>query len=392
MLCYKLLKNAEKLSGGSKIIVPIEYGKNDSTNNSKWLAHNGGLATSTTEGAFVSTAQLGQDIQAVFTRSEWDWKTGSQSLVIPQEEIHMNKGDEGVISLLKSKISNAEKSFVDMIGSALFDASPGATAISSLNGLGTYDGGQTATLAKVWDQNDDAGKANHAYINDYSSLTGAGVYYLPEGGVDNTIIGFDRQVGNIDTDNDNGLVNPWWNSYVDSAVWTIGQVASSTAVTALNVNGADDFANISFDKGTQTTNGVANIIRAFTAMYGKLTIGSDSPDLIIVDQVTFDCFSSALEANKRYEGNSDLAKAGFASLRFRNASIVVDSHAPAGTAFFLNSRYLDFKVHSDADMAFSGFKDMEINYGMMGSIIWMGELVCSSPRMQGVLCGLPTSY
>ena len=278
VLCYKLLKNADMLDGGTKIVVPIEYAENNSANGG-WLLHNGG---NTTDAVFQAGAQTGQQTSTVFSKSEWDWATGYQSIIVPGEEPLMNKGDSGVLSVLKARLSNAEKTFKDTIGTALFAATDGSASgtITSLNGAGTFDGGQTSTLAKVWDQNDAAGKANHAYINDYSGLSGTGLF-LPEGGINNSIVGFDREVGGIDTDDDNGLVAPYWNANVDSAVWTVGQVADSSATTALNTDGSDDYANMSFDKACQTVSGVANLIKAFTKMYGSCTIDQDMPDLIV---------------------------------------------------------------------------------------------------------------
>ena len=38
VLCYKLLKNADMLDGGTKIVVPIEYAENNSANGG-WLLH-----------------------------------------------------------------------------------------------------------------------------------------------------------------------------------------------------------------------------------------------------------------------------------------------------------------------------------------------------------------
>ena len=391
VLCHKLLKNADMLDGGSKIVVPIEYASNNSSNGG-WLLHNGGNASGT-DTDFQSTAQTGQQTATVFQKSEWDWATGYQSIIVPGEEPLMNKGDSGVLSVLKARLSNAEKTFKDTISTAMFASTDGSSngAISSLNGAGTYDGGQTVALAKIWDQNDAVGKANHAYINDYSSLTTNGLY-LPEGGINNSIVGFDRSIGGIDTDNDNGEVNPYWNAYVDSAVWTIGQVASSSATTALNVDGSDDFANISFDKACQTVSGVANLVKAFTKMYGATTIDQDMCDLIVTTQVVYDAFSNCLEPNKRFEGNAEIAQAGFMGLRFRNATVVVDSACPDGHAYFLNTKYLDFKTHKDANFKLEDFRSMETNYGLQARIFLMTQLVCSAPRMQGLLVGLPTGY
>ena len=68
---------------------------------------------------------------------------------------------------------------------------------------------------------------------------------------------------------------------------------------------------------------------------------------------------------------------------------MVDSHCPAGHMYFLNTKYLDFKVHAKRNFALDGFKEMEAYDGLQARIFWMGQLVCSNPAMQGVLVGGP---
>ena len=72
-LCLKLLKNAEKLDGGSKIIVPIEYATNSNTG---WLTY-------TASGAMG--AGTDQDITDIAQRSEWNWATAYTAVLINGE-------------------------------------------------------------------------------------------------------------------------------------------------------------------------------------------------------------------------------------------------------------------------------------------------------------------
>ena len=99
-LCLKLLKNAEKLDGGAAINVPVEYAQNG---NSGWLADTGATAT----------AQARTDIAQ---KSTWYWKTSYNSVNISNNEIHINMGANQVISILKAKMKNAEKTIKDLFG------------------------------------------------------------------------------------------------------------------------------------------------------------------------------------------------------------------------------------------------------------------------------------
>jgi len=60
--------------------------------------------------------------------------------------------------------------------------------------------------------------------------------------------------------------------------------------------------------------------------------------------------------------------------------------------YFLNTKYLDFKVHSKRNFAFDPFKRQEGNDVMQARIFWMGQLTSSNCRMQGLIVGGPTSY
>ena len=88
-LCLKLLKNADKLDGGAKIIVPIEFAKN---NNSGFISYDGA------DGGTVSapTTQLVSDIAK---KSEWNWSTACNSIVIEGQEGKMNSGANAVLSV-----------------------------------------------------------------------------------------------------------------------------------------------------------------------------------------------------------------------------------------------------------------------------------------------------
>ena len=122
-LTLKLLKGAEKLDGGKKIITPIEYGKNSA------------------QGFYSGYDVLDTTPSDPITAAEWNWKQAFSTITISGEEELKNSGDSQVLSLLKSKMKNAEKSLKDLFGSKLFaNAAPGANEITSLLGSGAAAG------------------------------------------------------------------------------------------------------------------------------------------------------------------------------------------------------------------------------------------------------------
>lgn len=346
VLCLKLLKNAELLDGGKKIVTPVEYAKL-SGSTSGWID----------DGAATATAS-----EETYQSATWDWATGYVGVKIPGSEELVNQGATQVLSLVKSKLKSAEKTFKDLFGTGLFNAGAVSNGLTSLNGGGTIASGDYTAF--------DNGVA---IIEDLGSDTS--VYHFP-GNVDNTICGYRRSLGGINSDS-----LSWWNARLGSFELASGDIAVGSAT------GAMTWANL-----VDTTDGVSNIARAMTRMYGACTIDNDQPDLIVTTQAIYDAYETALQANKRFAGADDIANYGFNSLRFKNASVVVDSHCPDGQMYFLNTNYLDFKVHKGRNFAFEDFKRLEGSDNIQSRLFWMGQLVCTNPRMQGVLGGGPTDY
>lgn len=357
-LLLKLLANAEKLDGGKKIIVPVEYGKNTSQG---FIDYNTATTTSIADSDIISA-------------SEWQWTTAYSGIYFRGDEEHKNQGDSQVLSLLKSKMKNAEKSLKDLFGTTIFGAPPADGnedhSLTSLNGLGTIDG----TTDKTGYDSGGLGETGH----------GAGIIETVDattmhalGADDNGIVGYRRKLGAIDTYPSSSDDNKWWNSPIASF---------ATNCSTDNANSA------TFSECTATTNGVAKMVQKMTEMYGALTVDNDQPDLIVTTQVIFDAYESSLQANKRWTGDATLADAGFQTLRFKGATVVVDSHCPSGQMYFLNTRYLDFKVHNKRNFAFEPFRRQEGNDVMQARIFWMGQLTCSNARMQGCIVGGPTSH
>jgi len=353
-LCLKLLKNAEKLDGGTKINVPVEYAQNT---NSGWIVPG--------TGQLSGSADLGQDIVDIAQKSVWDWATAYNAVVISQDEIHINSGSNQVLSILKAKMKNAEKTIKDLFGSGLFASAAVTDGLTTLNGAGALASGDYI--------GEDAGGG---IIEDLGSDTT--VWHSP-GNVDNAVVGYNRSLGGINSDS-----LTWWDSQIGSF-----PISGGTRTPAQMVDATDA---MSFSEFTSTTNGVADGVKAMTRAYSAATIDNDQPDLIVTSQPIFDAYESSLQANKRFSGDATLADAGFQTLRFKGATVVVDSHCPSGQMYFLNSKYLSFKVHAKRFFSMEDFKSLEAKDSIQARIFWMGQLVCSAPRMNALMVDGPAGY
>ena len=269
--------------------------------------------------------------------------------------------------MLKSKLKSAEKTVRDQFGTGLFNAGQVNNGLVSLNGGGTIASADYTAF--------DAGVAL------IETMPDASTFHFP-GDVDNSICGYRRTLGGIDSggNDSDGNIQTWWNAKLGT--FNVSSGLETTSSTA----------DCTWTQLVATVDGVSNVARAMTRMYGACTVDNDQPDLIVTTQAIYDAYEASLQANKRFAGSDDIADSGFDSLRFKGASVVVDSHCPAGQMYFLNTNYLDFKVHKDRNFAFEDFKRLEGSDNIQARLFWMGQLTCSNPRMQGVLGGGPSDY
>ena len=128
-------------------------------------------------------------------------------------------------------------------------------------------------------------------------------------------------------------------------------------------------------------------------LWAGLVRGQDRPDLIMADSLAWQAYVATLQANQRFN-NTNMADAGFNSIKFMDADVVLDggiyngtlgSGAPASTAYFLNTDYLHYRPHSARNMVslspnrrYSTNQDAEVQI-----IAWAGNLTCSGRMFQG---------
>lgn len=105
---------------------------------------------------------------------------------------------------------------------------------------------------------------------------------------------------------------------------------------------------------------------------------------------------------------------GFVAISYRGTPVVADDKCPDGKLYFLNERYIAFHrllssdlksinmknevtdgVYKDVEMPsflqFRDFMDSINQFGEIGALIVMGNLICNQPRRQGVITGITTA-
>jgi hypothetical protein len=118
--------------------------------------------------------------------------------------------------------------------------------------------------------------------------------------------------------------------------------------------------------------------------------GDDQPDLLLADNNYFAFYEQSQTSIKRYTndgGSAGTASGGFISLKYKNADVIFDggSGIPVNHMYFINTDYFELVAHRQANLT---VMDEIRPYNQDAEVIpvlWMGNLVCSNRRLQGVL-------
>lgn len=128
---------------------------------------------------------------------------------------------------------------------------------------------------------------------------------------------------------------------------------------------------------------------AAQSMYEACMEDDDKPDLITAYPGAFNRYWSLLQPQQRYQ-NATLGAAGFENLRFNQADFCVDSYVPSGFVYFLNTKHLVLKSHSERN--FPGKMDpfvKPVNQdARVAHLLWMGALTSDENRKLGAMTAL----
>lgn len=148
--------------------------------------------------------------------------------------------------------------------------------------------------------------------------------------------------------------------------------------------------NITFDA---TTDGGAaadatNIQSYMEQVWIQLVRGSDNPQLIVADSNYFQFFWQSLQTIQRIT-KVDKGESGFQSLEFNgpggSAAVMLDQAAPTNHMYFLNSDFIFWDVHQDANFVPLSDRESINQDATVKPIIFMGNLTMSNASLQGVL-------
>ena len=133
----------------------------------------------------------------------------------------------------------------------------------------------------------------------------------------------------------------------------------------------------------ENTSAALTLAQMSTA-YNTVSVGNDHPDVLLTTQTLFEKYEALLMPLLRYT-DSKTADAGFQNLLFKSAPVMYDVHCPAGTFFFLNSKYITLVGHSGKWFQQTEFirpEDLDARYAL---IMCYGNLTLRNRAKQGKL-------
>jgi hypothetical protein len=150
-----------------------------------------------------------------------------------------------------------------------------------------------------------------------------------------------------------------------------------------------------FREATGTNNAATpNLANSITflgdmnAMWLATNRGTDRPDLIVMTHDFYALYEVSQQDKQRY-ADSDLAQAGFASLKYKSADVIYDDNAnfatTGETAYFLNTNYLYLVQHREAQWTPDSEKVPTNQDAVVVPIYWMGNLVCTNRSLQAIM-------
>lgn len=159
---------------------------------------------------------------------------------------------------------------------------------------------------------------------------------------------------------------------IDRATWSFWQNYEFDATT---------------DGGAAVT--AANIQSYMNTVYLNTARGTDKCDLILTDNNYYRAYWESLQAIQRVT-NTKMAEAGFENLKFMGADVVFDGgvggYCPTNHMYFLNTKYIALRPHSDRNMDVFGGDRVSINQDAMVRLVgWAGNMTLRGAKYQGVL-------
>jgi hypothetical protein len=192
-----------------------------------------------------------------------------------------------------------------------------------------------------------------------------------------------------------------WSNVVSNNKSIDGLVgAVDNGAVAATYGGLSRAANTFWNSQVTTITPPLSLI-AMQNMFGQCTEGGRRPSIMVTTQAVYNLYwalNTGVNSTAGVPGQAfpmppegrdvQLAQAGFTNLLFNGVPLVVDSHCPAATMFFLNEDYIYLYVNPRADFNMKEFREPVNQDAMTSLILWAGNVVLSNCLRHGKLLGI----
>lgn len=149
------------------------------------------------------------------------------------------------------------------------------------------------------------------------------------------------------------------------------------------------WANQTYDFSDESVTASSSTIQgSMNALWLDCVRGMDHPDTIVMDGTYYNYFWQSLQAIQRIGSEQDAAS-GYQTLKYYgpggSADVMYDDACPASHAYFLNTDYLFWRPHRDANMEPMAQRQSVNQDAVVVPVLWMGNLTMSNASLQGVM-------
>lgn len=127
-----------------------------------------------------------------------------------------------------------------------------------------------------------------------------------------------------------------------------------------------------------------NMMDSWKYVMRATTNGNDRVDIIVTTSQILDWYEEETLEMKIIE-NKDLGDAGFRSLTWRGLPIIDSPSCKSGSAYFLNTRYLNWIAQAGANFEMTEWKTAPDTLDRYAQVFVSGNLVTSNRARQGVV-------
>ena len=330
VVTYRLLAKSQPVSGGYKIVQPVEYAKSPDSGNDAHV------------GWYKGDGEMDFGGSDLIKSAEYEWSQSFGTVTISGREENINSGPEAVLDLLQAKVNNVGRTMRDQFAQAIYS------------------------------DNDPAAGSPTISANEPTGLQHE--------------IKADRTLGGI---NSNTAGNEFWDGghIADGSVATGG--AEGTVLTFSNISNAakPEYIQTLFRNAYKDLSIGADV----PTMIVCNQVVFDAYESTLTDQKRFGASSQTLAdagfQNLLYRGIPVVVDQALDLYDAADEDEDGNRHM-----FFLNEKYMGYKHHAKRNFSFEGYEKPVDRDIRVGKILWMGTLCYSAPRMLGIVGDMPVSY